>query len=109
MPATTTTTEAPLTIAGLGEVDPRIIAIGQRVVEVTGQDDIARLLAQLPSGAVATDPLDPLERAVAQVKRDFQTSNTISIDGWVLAASEANAAAVIALYCAGLELTEPRC
>ncbi|MDE0606185.1 MAG: hypothetical protein OXH78_03405 [Acidimicrobiaceae bacterium] len=92
----TTTTAAPVTVTGIGEVDPRIITLGQRVVEVTGEDDIAELLAQLPE---ADQDRDPLERAAARVRTDFETSDTISVDGWILAASEARAAAVIALFC----------
>lgn len=93
---TTTTTTEPITVSGIGEVDPRIITLGQRVVEVTGENDIAELLAQLPT---AERDSDPLERAAARVRADFEQSDTITVDGWVLAASEARAAAVIALAC----------
>ena len=96
----TTTTTAPVTVTGIGEVDPRIIVLGQRVVEVTGERDIAKLLAQLPIDEPAGDPSDPLARAAARVRADFETSDTITVDGWILAASEARAAAVIALFCA---------
>ncbi len=96
----TTTTAAPTTVSGIGEVDPRIISVGQRVIEVTGEDDLAELLAQLPP----VDPgggsrIDPLEHAAIRVGEDFERSDTITVDGWVLAASEARAAAVIALVC----------
>ena len=101
---TTTTTVAPVTVTGIGDVDPRIITLGQRVVEVTGENDIAELLAQLPT----VDPdSDPLERAAARVRTDFETSDTITVDGWILAASEARAAAVIALFCS--ESAESTC
>ncbi len=101
---TTTTTVAPVTVTGIGEVDPRILTLGQRVVEVTGENDIAELLAQLPT----VDPnSDPLERAAARVRTDFETSDTITVDGWILAASEARAAAVIALFCS--ESAESTC
>lgn len=101
---TTTTTAAAVTVTGIGEVDPRIIALGHRVVEVTGEDDIAELLAQLPE---PDQDRDPLERAAARVRTDFETSDTISVDGWILAASEARAAAVIALFCS--ESADPAC
>ena len=85
-------------------MDPRIITLGQRVVEVTGENDIAELLAQLPT----VDPNnDPLERAATRVRTDFETSDTITVDGWILAASEARAAAVIALFCS--ESAESTC
>lgn len=102
--AGTTTTTTPVTVVGIGEVDPRIITLGQRVVEVTGENDIAELLAKLPT----VDPQsDPLERAAARIRTDFETSDTITIDGWILAASEARAAAVIALHCS--ESAESTC
>ena len=101
--ATTTTTE-PITVSGIGEVDPRIIALGQRVVEVTGEDDIAELLARLPT---ADPDSDPLQRAAARVRADFEQSDTITVDGWILAASEARAAAVIALACS--DSVQARC
>ena len=102
--STTTTTAEPITVSGIGEVDPRIVTLGQRVIEVTGENDIAELLAQLPT----VDPnSDPLERAAARVRGDFEQSDTITVDGWVLAASEARAAAVIALLCS--ESTRSTC
>ncbi|MDE0701458.1 MAG: hypothetical protein F4Y27_04520 [Acidimicrobiaceae bacterium] len=100
----TTTTAAPVTVTGIGEVDPRIITLGQRVVEVTGENDITELLAKLPA---ADQDGDPLERAAARVRTDFETSDTITVDGWILAASEARAAAVIALFCS--ESAESKC
>lgn len=100
----TTTTAAPVAVTGIGEVDPRIITLGQRVVEVTGESDITELLAKLPA---ADQDSDPLERAAARVRTDFETSDTITVDGWILAASEARAAAVIALFCS--ESVESKC
>ncbi len=102
--ATTTTTTEPITVSGIGEVDPRIITLGQRVVEVTGEDDIAELLARLPT---ADPDSDPLQRAAARVRADFEQSDTITVDGWILAASEARAAAVIALACS--DSVQARC
>ena len=103
-PTSTTTTTEPLTVSGIGEVDPRIIALGQRVVEVTGENDVAELLVRLPA---AERDSDPLERAAARVRADFEQSDTITVDGWILAASEARAAAVIALACS--QSVQSRC
>ncbi|MCQ3807836.1 MAG: hypothetical protein OXB92_12610 [Acidimicrobiaceae bacterium] len=102
--STTTTTTEPMTVSGIGEVDPRIIALGQRVVAVTGENDIAELLARLPTAERGSDPL---ERAAARVRADFEQSDTITVDGWILAASEARAAAVIALACS--QSVQSRC
>lgn len=102
--ATTTTTTKPVTVSGIGEVDPRIIALGQRVVEVTGEDDVAELLARLPTADPASDPL---QSAAARIRADFEQSDTITVDGWILAASEARAAAVIALACS--DSVQARC
>ena len=93
-PPTTTTTRTPVAIAEIGEVDAGIVALGRRVLETTDETDLDTLLAQLPSGAG-----DPLERAATQVREDFLGGRTIMVDGWVLAASEARAAAVVALLC----------
>lgn len=90
----TTTTSPPVVIGEIGEVDAAIITLGRRVIEVTGENDLATLLATLP-----VDDGDPLERAAIQVRDDFRAGNTIVVDGWVLAASEARAAAALALIC----------
>ena len=92
--STTTTTTAPVVIDDIGEVDAAIITLGRRVIEVTGEDDAGALLATLPGGTG-----DPLARARTRVRDDFRAGDTIVVDGWVLAASEARAAAVLALLC----------
>ena len=92
--ATSTTTAPPVVIGDIGEVDAAIIALGRRVIDVSGEDDLATLLAALPG----TDG-DPLERAVTRIHDDFRAGDTVVVDGWVLAASEARAAATLALLC----------
>ncbi len=96
--STTTTTVAPVTVPEIGEVDPRIIVLGQRVIEVTGEVDLDELLAQLPKS-----DLDPIRAATDQVAADFEAGDTVVVDGWVLAVSEARAAAAVALICEASE------
>jgi hypothetical protein len=91
---TTTSTTVPLVVPDVGEVDPAIVTIGRRVIEITGESDLGALLALLPEAEG-----DPLEAATERVGADFRAGETIVVDGWVLAASEARATAVIALLC----------
>jgi hypothetical protein len=91
---TTTTAAAPVFIPEIGDVDTGIVALGRRVLETGGGSDLATLLALLPSGAG-----DPIEQAATVVRAEFLDGDTIVVDGWVLAASEARAAAVVALLC----------
>lgn len=93
---TTTTTAAPepVEIPDVGAVDPRIATLGERVLATTGDDDLEALLRSLPDGGD-----DPLARAAAVVRDEFRRGDTLIVDGWVLARSEATAAAVIALLC----------
>ena len=103
--ATTTTTTtltttpmsaAPVVIPELpNTVDPAIIQLGQRVIDITGERDLADLLDALPG---VSD--DPLVDAAALIREEFADRRTVVVDGWVLAESEARAAAVIALLCA---------
>lgn len=91
---TTTTTTLPVVIPEIGEVDPAIVTLGRRVIDITGESDLATLLAALP----AADG-DPLTAAADRIRADFRDGDTIVVDGWVLATSEARATAVIALLC----------
>lgn len=91
---TTTTTAAPVVIPEIGDVDAGIVALGRRVLETGDETDLSTLLALLPSGAG-----DPIEQAATVVRAEFLDGRTIVVDGWVLAASEARAAAVVALLC----------
>ena len=93
--STTTTSAAPIEIPDLpAAIDPAIIALGQRVIATTGEDDLESLLRALPG---ASD--DPLVDAAAVVRDEFAQRRSISVDGWILAESEARAAAVVALLC----------
>ncbi len=89
-----TTTPAPVVVPEIGEIDPGIIALGRRVLETTGETDLESLVAALPDGEG-----DPVERAARFVRDDFLAGRTVTVDGWVLAVSEARAAAVIAMWC----------
>ena len=95
---TTPTTIAPVTLPEIGEVDARIIVLGRRVIEVTGAEDLDELLALLPDSGP-----DPIMAAAERVTAEFETGDTVIIDGWVLAVSEARAAAVVALICEAAE------
>jgi hypothetical protein len=90
----TTSPPESFIIPEIGEIDAGIIALGRRVIEVTGEADLEMLLAQLPAGAG-----DPIERAAAVVRADFSAARTVVIDGWVLSVSEARAAAAVSLLC----------
>ncbi len=96
---TTTTTSTPPLVAGdLGPVDPGIVALGERVIAVTGEGDLQTLLRLLPlTDDDATG--DPLDRAALVTRREFEAGDTVDIDGWILSVSEARAAAVAALLC----------
>ena len=79
----------------MGEVTSGVIAIGEAYMSVEPTEaDLGALLAALP----APDG-DVVAAARAMIKADFSTGNVVSIDGWVLARSEARAAAVLALTC----------
>ncbi len=93
--STTTTTAAPVQVPSLPvAVDAAVIALGRRVIATTGEDDLQTLLRALPGIGD-----DPLVDAAAIVRDDFAQRRTVSVDGWVLAESEARAAAVVALLC----------
>lgn len=91
---TTTTTAGPVVIPSIGTVDGGIILLGRRVVDVTGWDDVGELLADVPE-----PERDPIAQAAAIVRDEFAGGDTIAVDGWVLARSEARAAAAVALIC----------
>lgn len=90
----TTSPRKSFIIPEIGEIDAGIIALGRRVIEVTGEADLEMLLAQLPDGVG-----DPIERAAAVVRADFSAARTVVVDGWVLSVSEARAAAAVSLLC----------
>ena len=92
-PQATTATE-PVVLPGIGEIASGVVALGRRVVAATGWDEPDQLLTALPDADG-----DPLERAAAIVQTEFDAGDTVVVDGWVLATSEARAAAVISLMC----------
>lgn len=96
---TTTTTAAPIEVGDLGPIDPGIVALGERVVAGTGEDDLQALLGLLPLTTDDGTTGDPLLQAALVTQREFEAGDTVAIDGWVLAVSEARAAAVVALLC----------
>lgn len=98
-PSTTTTSQpatsaAPVVLPNVGAVDPGIIALGQRVVATTGWSDLGALLAAVPAPED-----DPIAQAATVVRDEFRAGDTVDVDGWVLARSEARAAAIVALIC----------
>lgn len=84
-------------IGKFGEVDPAIVALGERVVASEQFTDPAALIADL--GLTDGVDGDVLAHAAQMVRTDFSERRTLMIDGWILAESEAKAAAVLALVC----------
>ena len=86
----------PQVIPGFGEVSGGILALGDRVIETQGWDDLDALISALP------DPSgDPFAQAQDVTRAEFRAGDTITVDGWVLARSEAQATAIVSLICAG--------
>lgn len=93
-----TTTLEPVEVPEIGVVDGALIALGERVIAVTGEDDLDTLLRALPASPDGGSD-DPVTAAAAVTATEFAAGDTVVIDGWVLAVSEARAAAVLALLC----------
>jgi hypothetical protein len=90
---TTSTTTVPLVV---GDVAPGVLAVGAAYLAGwPGEADLATLLTLLPS-----PDGDVVATARALISADFSAGATIVLDGWVLARSEARAAAVLSLACA---------
>ncbi len=85
----------PIEVPGLGEIDPGILRIGARYLD--DHPDEAALRAWLDG--LPTGVEDPLAHAATVVTEEFRSGHTVVVDGWVLADSEARAAAVLALAC----------
>lgn len=101
---TTTATTAPVEVPSIGAVDPGIVALGGRVAAIEGLtpadiDDLVRDLTDGSGSSTKDDDTDLMALAAARVRDDFTRRDTIEVDGWILSASEARAAAVIALLC----------
>ncbi len=97
--STTTTTTSTTTVAPLvpDAVPAGVVTIGlAHMAERPREADLASLLPLLPS-----PDGDVTAAARARVADDFEAGDTVVLDGWVLAVSEARAAAVLALLCTG--------
>jgi len=81
--------------SAIAALDPAIAMIGRRyLADHPDEADPGLLLRLLP------DPADdPIAAASAVIAEEFRNGDTVSVAGWVLAASEARAAAVVALVC----------
>lgn len=86
---------ASLDTAAIEGLDPGVAEVGRRyLTSHPDEADLATLMSELPR------PSDnPIEAAAAAVSDEFGRGNTVTVDGWVLAESEARAAAVVALVC----------
>ncbi len=87
------------------EVDPALVALGRAVIaahpdEADPEHLVASLLGPpVPSTNGPGSRVDPFELAARRVTDDFRAGAVLRVDGWILAASEARAAALIALAC----------
>jgi len=82
--------DAALATGGIARIGARYLA------DHPDEADADALLAALPTGDGAADPVAAASGIVADEYRD---GVTVVVDGWVLARSEARAAALIALEC----------
>lgn len=97
--STTSTTTTSTTVPPLvpDAVPAGVVTIGlAHMAERPREADLASLLTLLPS-----PDGDVTAAAQARVADDFEAGDTVVLDGWVLAVSEARAAAVLALLCTG--------
>ncbi len=93
--ASTTTTHVPLELPDLGVIEPGIVTIGERYLAAHPDEAaLARWMEELPG-----DDPDPVVRAGFIIADEFRQGTTVWLDGWILAVSEARAAAVLALAC----------
>lgn len=99
VPATTTAVTPNTTPSSIpiitDEVTNGVIAVGRAYLQQEPSEaDLDTLLRALP----ALDG-DVVTAARGLITADFKTRNIVTIDGWVLARSEARAAAVLTLAC----------
>ena len=98
-PSTTTTEAEPssTTMSPLtpDELPPGVMAVGTAYIALRPDEgDVESLLTALPS-----PDGDVLAAARDAIVADFSSGDTVAIDGWMLAVSEARAAAVLTLLC----------
>lgn len=77
--------------AGGEEVPEGLVVIGTRYRELHPDDDPSVIGADLPPD----DPAAGLAALAQRVRADFAAGDTVDVDGWVLARTEARAAAVL--------------
>ena len=94
MPSTTSTTTSAAPPSTTADITDPVVALGLRVVEVTGIADVAT-----PRALIDPSDGEPFAAAAATVSADFAAGRTLDVDGWILAVSEAHASAIIALTC----------
>ena len=88
----TAETQALLVASG---VTPGVLAVGRAYLrDVPEEANMGVLLARLP-----VPDGDVVAAARSRVATDFGARHTVSVDGWVLARSEARAAALLSLAC----------
>jgi len=81
----------------ISRLDPAIAGIGRRyLAEHPNEADPQLLIDLLPAPAS-----DPIEAAASTMAAEFLAGNTVTVAGWVLSASEARAAAIVAYVCDG--------
>ncbi len=68
-----------------------LLAIGVRYRQLQPDDDIHAIESDLPEEAP-----DALAELAGRVRADFETGDIVDVDGWVLARTEARAAALLA-------------
>ena len=82
------------------------MAVGRRYLSRYPEDVRPRLLARDLRRAGAGDPATARSALRAQVRRDFERGDTVLLDGWILARSECQACAALALAAGGAQLAE---
>ena len=83
--------------SAIAALDPAIALLGRRyLAEHPEESDPAVLLDRLPEPTE-----DPIAAASAAIAGEYEKGQSVAVAGWLLAISEARAAAVVALVCSG--------
>lgn len=80
-----------LVCGAVGDVPPGLVTIGTRYRELHPDDDPAIV----GDGLSADDPSGSLASLRRRVQSDFESGDVVDVDGWVLARTEARAAALL--------------